>query len=83
MFSILVWSIYSLFVGSIAKSIVPGEEKFGFLQTIALGVSGSYVGGALLYMIKSQDSLEPSGIFMGVVGAVISLIIFNKLHSNA
>ena len=30
MFNIMVWCVYGLFVGSIAKSIVPGEENFGF-----------------------------------------------------
>ena len=47
MFSILVWCVYGILVGSIAKSLVPGEERFGFLQTVALGVVGSYFGGAL------------------------------------
>ena len=49
MFSILVWCVYGIFVGSIAKSIIPGEENFGFIKTVALGVVGSYTGGAILY----------------------------------
>ena len=32
MFSLFVWAVYGIFVGSIAKSIVPGEENFGFLK---------------------------------------------------
>ena len=51
MFNILVWCVYGIFVGSIAKSLVPGEENFGFIKTVVLGVAGSYMGGALLYMI--------------------------------
>ena len=58
MFSLLVWCVYRLFVGSIAKSIVPGDENFGFVKTVALGVAGSYMGGALLYLIGSYDSLS-------------------------
>jgi uncharacterized membrane protein YeaQ/YmgE (transglycosylase-associated protein family) len=83
MFNILVWCVYGLFVGSIAKSIVPGEERMGFVQTIALGVAGSYMGGALLYMLGKYDSLSPAGIIMGVAGGVISLIVYNKLTSNS
>jgi uncharacterized membrane protein YeaQ/YmgE (transglycosylase-associated protein family) len=79
MFSLLVWCVYGLFVGSIAKSLVPGEENFGFVKTVALGVAGSYMGGAILYMIGKYDSLSPAGIFAGIVGAVLALILYNKL----
>lgn len=82
MFNILTWCVYGIFVGSIAKSIVPGEENFSFLKTVALGVAGSYMGGALLYMVGSYSALEPAGIFMGTLGAVISLVLYNKLVSS-
>lgn len=83
MFSILVWCVYGLFVGSIAKSIVPGEERMGFFQTIAVGVAGSYMGGAILYLLGKYDSVSPAGIIMGIAGGVISLIVYNKLTSNS
>jgi hypothetical protein len=79
MFNILVWCVYGIFVGSIAKSLVPGEENFGFIKTVVLGVAGSYMGGALLYMIGEYSTVSPAGIFAGVVGAVISLVLYNKL----
>jgi uncharacterized membrane protein YeaQ/YmgE (transglycosylase-associated protein family) len=82
MFSLLVWMAYGIFVGSISKAIVPGEEKFGFFQTIALGIAGSYVGGAILYALGSYNSLSPAGLFMGVVGSVIAIIVYNKLQKN-
>jgi uncharacterized membrane protein YeaQ/YmgE (transglycosylase-associated protein family) len=80
MMSLMVWCIYGIFVGSIAKAIIPGEEKFGFLQTIALGVVGSYTGGAILYMLGQYNSLSPAGIFMGVVGASLALVLYNKIQ---
>lgn len=82
MISLLVWLVYGLLVGSVAKAIVPGEENFGFLKTIALGVAGSYMGGAVLYMLGQYDSLSPAGLFMGVVGGVISLVLYNKLSEK-
>ena len=82
MFNILVWCVYGIFVGSIAKSLVPGEENFGFVKTVALGVAGSYAGGAILYLLGSYSSLSPAGLFMGVVGAVISLIVYNKIQQK-
>ena len=82
MFNILVWCVYGLFVGSIAKSLVPGEENFNFVKTVALGVAGSYMGGAILYMLGKYNSLSPAGIFMGVAGAVIALVLYNKITSS-
>lgn len=79
MFNILVWCVYGLFVGSIAKSLVPGEENFGFVKTVALGVVGSYAGGAILYLMGTYETVEPAGIVMGVAGSVLSLILHNKL----
>jgi uncharacterized membrane protein YeaQ/YmgE (transglycosylase-associated protein family) len=79
MFSLLVWCVYGIFVGSIAKSIVPGEENFGFFKTVALGVAGSYLGGSVCYMIGQYESLQPAGLFMGVAGAVLAILLYNKL----
>jgi uncharacterized membrane protein YeaQ/YmgE (transglycosylase-associated protein family) len=82
MFNILVWCVYGLFVGSIAKTLVPGEENFGFVKTIALGVAGSYMGGAVLYMLGTYEAVSPAGIIMGVAGAVLSLVLYNKLTTK-
>lgn len=78
MFSIIIWCVYGLFVGSIAKSIVPGEENFGFWKTIALGVAGSYCGGIITYLL-GMTPLQPTGIVMGVAGAIASLVFYKKL----
>lgn len=82
MFNILVWCVYGLFVGSIAKSIVPGEENFGFVKTVALGVAGSYTGGAILYLLGSYEAVSPAGILMGVAGSVLALVLYNKLTTK-
>jgi uncharacterized membrane protein YeaQ/YmgE (transglycosylase-associated protein family) len=82
MFSILIWCVYGVLVGSIAKSIVPGEERFGFLQTIALGVVGSYTGGAMLYLLGQYSAVSPAGILMGIVGSVLALVVYNKITAS-
>ena len=74
----MIWCVYGLFVGSIAKSIVPGEENFGFWKTIALGVAGSYCGGIITYLL-GMTPLQPAGVVMGVAGAISSLIFYKKL----
>lgn len=83
MFNLVIWCVYGLFVGSIAKAIVPGEERMGFFQTIAVGVAGSYMGGAILYLLGSYDSVSPSGILMGIAGGIVSLILYKKLTQTS
>lgn len=80
MFSILIWCVYGIFVGSIAKALVPGDENFGFVKTVALGVAGSYTGGAILYLLGQYETLTPAGLFMGVAGSVVALVLYNKLN---
>jgi uncharacterized membrane protein YeaQ/YmgE (transglycosylase-associated protein family) len=82
MISLIVWLVYGLFVGSIAKAIVPGDENFGFLKTVALGVAGSYMGGAMLYLMGQYNSLSPAGLFMGVAGGIVTLVLYNKLTTK-
>jgi len=82
MFNLLVWSVYGLFTGSIAKALIPGEENLGFIKTIALGVAGSYMGGAILYLLGEYESVSPCGIFMGVVGAAVTLLLYNKVQTQ-
>lgn len=83
MIELLIWMVYGIIVGSIAKSIVPGEENFGFIKTVFLGVAGSYMGGSILYIIGSYSSVSPAGIFAGVLGAVICLYLYNKLSEKS
>jgi uncharacterized membrane protein YeaQ/YmgE (transglycosylase-associated protein family) len=79
MLSLLVWVVYGLLVGSVSKALVPGDENFGFVKTVALGVAGSYMGGAILYLVGQYEALSPAGLFMGIAGGVLSLVLYNKL----
>lgn len=82
MFSVLVWVIYGVIVGSIAKSLVPGNENFGFIQTVGAGVAGSYLGGAFMYLIGRENEVEPAGLVVGIGGAVLAIVLYQKLSSK-
>lgn len=82
MFSIMVWLIYGVIVGSIAKSLVPGNENFGFIQTVGVGVAGSYLGGAFMYLIGRSSTIEPAGIVVGIGGAALAVVLYQKLSKK-
>lgn len=82
MFELMMWAVYGLFVGSIAKALIPGDEHMGFIKTIVLGVAGSYMGGAIMYLMGQYESVSAAGVAMGVVGSTICLILYNKLQTK-
>jgi uncharacterized membrane protein YeaQ/YmgE (transglycosylase-associated protein family) len=82
MISIITWIVYGLLVGGVAKAIVPGEEHLNWWQTVFLGVVGSYTGGAIMYLLGSYDAVTPAGLFMGIVGAVAALCVYNQMKST-
>ena len=42
---ILGWIIFGLFVGIVAKLLMPGRDPGGIIITILLGIAGGIVGG--------------------------------------
>lgn len=82
MFSIMVWLIYGVIVGSIAKSLVPGDENFNFVKTVAVGIAGSYLGGAFMYLIGRSSTVEPAGIVVGIGGAALAVVLYQKLSKK-
>ncbi len=76
--SILVWILFGLVVGIVAKLLTPGRDPSGFVVTILLGVAGSLVGGFLGRVIGLYPTYESTGgFFMSILGAVILLAIYH------
>jgi len=42
---IVSWIFWGLFVGAIARLLLPGRQAIGIIWTILLGVAGAVVGG--------------------------------------
>lgn len=80
LWSILVLLVIGLIAGLIARALVPGRDAMSWLQTTALGVIGSFVGGFLGYVLLGNDlgegALQPSGIIGSIIGAIVALIIY-------
>lgn len=41
----LVWIIFGLIAGAVAKFIMPGKDPGGFIITILIGIAGALLGG--------------------------------------
>jgi uncharacterized membrane protein YeaQ/YmgE (transglycosylase-associated protein family) len=79
----LIGTIFvGLIVGAIARFIMPGEQKMGWILTGLLGIGGSlgagYVGQALgMYAVG-----EPAGWIASVVGALVLLFVVQKVRGR-
>ena len=76
--SILMWILFGLVIGVVAKLLTPGREPSGFVVTTLLGIAGSLVGGFIGRAIGLYPSYESTGgFFMSILGAVVILGIYN------
>lgn len=73
--AIIVWTLFGLVAGAIARLLVPGPQNLGMMGTIALGIVGSFAGGMITYLVRGGELVQPSGFVMSIVGAVVLLII--------
>ena len=77
---ILLWIIFGLVVGVIAKLLTPGREPGGFIVTTLLGIAGALVGGFLGRIIGLYPTYQSTGgFFMSILGAVVILAIYNAI----
>ena len=78
---IITMIVIGIIAGYLARLLVPGRDPMGFVQTVVLGIVGSFVGGFLGYVLFGKDvaegGLQPSGIVGSIIGAVIAQLIYN------
>ena len=70
--------IVGLVAGVVARLVFPGSHPMGLLRTIALGVAGSFVGGTISALLRSDGPLfafSPSGLIWSTIGALVVLAV--------
>jgi uncharacterized membrane protein YeaQ/YmgE (transglycosylase-associated protein family) len=78
--SILLWVLFGLIVGVIAKLLTPGREPSGFILTALLGIAGALVGGFIGRAVGLYpDYQSTGGFFMSIVGAVLILAAYHAV----
>jgi uncharacterized membrane protein YeaQ/YmgE (transglycosylase-associated protein family) len=79
--------VVGLIAGFLARLIVPGRDPMSVLQTLVIGIIGSFVGGFLGYLIFGVDfdegAIQASGIIGSVIGAIIVLLIYRRFAGRS
>jgi uncharacterized membrane protein YeaQ/YmgE (transglycosylase-associated protein family) len=75
--SIILFLVFGLVVGFLARAIMPGSQKMGLVPTMGLGVLGSFIGGFLVSLVTDNrvTDLNTAGLIGSVVGALVLLLI--------
>ena len=77
--SVIVWILFGLVVGVVAKFLMPGRDPGGFIVTILLGIAGALVGGFLGRAVGWYREGDPVGFVMAVLGAIILLALYRMM----
>jgi uncharacterized membrane protein YeaQ/YmgE (transglycosylase-associated protein family) len=73
---VLLWIVFGLVVGIVARLIMPGRDPGGIILTIVLGIVGAMLGGWLGRVMGLYREGEAAGFVMAVVGAIIILGLY-------
>lgn len=71
--------LVGLIIGIVARLLMPGRDKGGFIITAALGVAGSFVATYLGQAAGWYQAGEPAGFIGGVLGAMLLLAVFRVI----
>ena len=79
--SILLFIVFGLVVGLIARAVMPGRQSMGLLMTAVLGIAGSFLGGfvASLFTNHRVTDLHTAGFIGSVLGALALLFIGSRM----
>ena len=78
---IVSWIVLGLVAGLLARVIMPGKERGGFLVTTLLGIVGAFVGGFVgsLLDLGTVDRFDIRSLGLAIAGALIVLWVYRKM----
>ena len=82
MMHVLGTLIVGLVVGALARFVMPGEQKMGWILTCVLGVAGSFLASLVGQQLGWYAPGQGAGWIASVVGAAVLLLIVSKLRGS-
>lgn len=78
---LLLWALFGLIAGALAKWIMPGEQPGGWFTTMLTGVGGAWLGGFLgsKLGLGSITGFNFGSMALAVAGACLLLWILRKI----
>jgi uncharacterized membrane protein YeaQ/YmgE (transglycosylase-associated protein family) len=79
---IISWALWGLFVGVIARMLLPGKQRLGILLTMVIGVVGSLLGGLIATQwldIADTDDFDFGSFLIAVGTSVVLLAVVGRV----
>ena len=78
---ILLWALFGLLAGAIARYLMPGKVPGGIIVTILLGIVGAVVGGFIGAQLGFGDisGFDLRSMVLAVGGGVVLLLIYGMV----
>ena len=83
---ILSWLVVGAIAGYVAGFLVKGDESFGVIGHIVLGIVGALIGGFVAGLLTGGDYLTGinfTTILVAVIGAVVAVVGYNAIRGRA
>lgn len=74
--------VVGLIVGAVARLLLPGEQKMGWIMTCLLGIGGSLAAGFVGQALGWYQAGQGAGWIASVVGAIVLLVVVQKLRGS-
>jgi uncharacterized membrane protein YeaQ/YmgE (transglycosylase-associated protein family) len=81
---ILLWALFGLIAGAIAKYLMPGKVPGGIILTIALGIIGAIVGGFIGAQLGFGDisGFDLRSMLLAVGGGIVVLFLYGLMSKG-
>ena len=77
---ILIAALSGLFVGALARLIIPGKDPMTIPQTMLVGVAGSLAAGLISYYVFDREGVP--GILLSVICAAVLVFAIRKFRER-
>jgi uncharacterized membrane protein YeaQ/YmgE (transglycosylase-associated protein family) len=74
---IVLFLLFGLVVGVVARLIVPGKEPGGWVISMLIGIGGAMLGGFLGRVVGVYGPGQPAGFVMSLIGAVVLVVLYH------
>jgi uncharacterized membrane protein YeaQ/YmgE (transglycosylase-associated protein family) len=83
---VILFILFGLIVGLIARALMPGRQPMGFILTALLGMAGSFVGSYIGGLIQGDGEVvvvdDPYNWIGAVLGSLLLLFLYGLFASR-
>jgi uncharacterized membrane protein YeaQ/YmgE (transglycosylase-associated protein family) len=79
----ILFILFGLVVGLIARALMPGAQPMGFILTAVLGIAGSFVGSYIGGLVQGEGDVvahtDPYNWIGAVLGSLLLLFLYGMV----